>query len=770
MIRGVPWLVSPPSVESPRVLLGTAADASVIEVPLVRGGGDPRPRVEVWVDETHRALAVLDLAGSESRCGWRLAAELGIPISARSEVATLRIGEVIVRDLPITLGRGDELVLGLGGWTEAGVAVLASRGVVRFGDDPDAVMAEIGPPIPVDRSRVRLPWRERGALGGAWSSPLRAAVPVRLDGAEAAIAIDTSAPRSTLGFGVASDRESLRGGVPRVEVALGLGGEVPATFGRDESDPDPRPGVVGVLGADLLATADLSVGPSGVAVRWVADPCWTDAGAVRRAWLEAAEAPTDADGWEALAAARFAAGDYAGAAAADLGLRPLVAERCELGLALALRAARSPGPTDPSTSDGVTCPGPDLEPPYRWTEARARAVGGWRSTAARARGSAEVAAAWRPSPDDPHPLTTALGVPLSAVRAALVADPGWTLGRLLIAPDELLAADVVREAARRPGDPGAECLRALVTAAPIPDLPSADCVAARLSRAASSGDHAGVAAASDALGSRWPDTLFDEPSVITGRLEGGPMIPWLLATSASADGGSFDHTHAEWAGVLAGAVSTSGAVDYAAIGARRARLDGYLAQVSDADPTGWSSAQKLAFYVNAYNAYTVRTVLDAGSPASIRDLDGGKVWDTRKFGVAGRELTLNQIENGEVRPLGDGRVHAVLNCASKGCPPLPPAPVLATSLEAQLDEGARRWARTNGYTLSGSSVGLSQVFDWYAADFTDENRGDIPGVDGNAENALWFLSRFVDEPTRARLVAGGLTSSWTPYDWSLNRK
>jgi hypothetical protein len=175
-------------------------------------------------------------------------------------------------------------------------------------------------------------------------------------------------------------------------------------------------------------------------------------------------------------------------------------------------------------------------------------------------------------------------------------------------------------------------------------------------------------------------------------------------------------------------------------------------------------------YVNAYNAYTLATMLDGGPPASIRDLDGGKVWDTRKFVVAGESLTLNQIENDRVRKLGDGRIHAAVNCASKGCPPLPPKPLTATDQGAQLDEDARRWTRTNAFAISGSTVKLSMVFDWYGDDFTRENQGDIAGVDGEAENALWFLSKHADPATKQKLLSGTLTAGWQEYDWALNKK
>lgn len=244
----------------------------------------------------------------------------------------------------------------------------------------------------------------------------------------------------------------------------------------------------------------------------------------------------------------------------------------------------------------------------------------------------------------------------------------------------------------------------------------------------------------------------------------------LLAIAAHADGGSFDQSHAPFAAFLKGAVSDGG-VDYALLATRAATLDGYLAGLAEADLAAFSREEKIAFWVNAYNALTIDLMLDTGPPNSIRDLDGGKVWTTRAFPVAGERLTLDQIENQRARPLAaDGRIHAVLNCASKGCPPLPPAPIRASTLQAQLDEAARRWARTNAFRLDGKAIALSSIFDWYGDDFARDAKGDLAGVDGDAERALWFLARFVDEPTRSVLTSGTLTATWSTYDWSLNRK
>ena len=183
-----------------------------------------------------------------------------------------------------------------------------------------------------------------------------------------------------------------------------------------------------------------------------------------------------------------------------------------------------------------------------------------------------------------------------------------------------------------------------------------------------------------------------------------------------------------------------------------------------------SPEQQLALYVNAYNAHTLATVLDAMPLKSIMDLDGGKVWDTRTFPVGGRSLTLNQIEHEHIRKLGDGRIHAVVSCASRGCPALPPDPLRAQTCEAQLTSAARSWAGTNAFRVDGGTVYLSSIFDWYGEDLAPYAKGDLAKVDGKAEAALWFLSTVVGEKERVRLLSGELDAAWASYDWTLNRR
>ncbi len=215
-----------------------------------------------------------------------------------------------------------------------------------------------------------------------------------------------------------------------------------------------------------------------------------------------------------------------------------------------------------------------------------------------------------------------------------------------------------------------------------------------------------------------------------------------------------------------------GGVDYEGLAGQGAVLDAYVADLADAPVAAMGRDQKLAFWINAYNALTLDLIVDSLPLASIMDLDGGKVWDTRTWTVAGRKVTLNQIEHKILRPMGEPRIHAAINCASKGCPPLAGRAFTAADLGSQLDRAVSAWAQGNGVVVGDGKVGLNSIFDWFGDDFTawGPSHFDIPGVAGKHEAALNFLVPYLPAATQQQLKAGGYATYWTTYDWTLNRR
>ena len=230
--------------------------------------------------------------------------------------------------------------------------------------------------------------------------------------------------------------------------------------------------------------------------------------------------------------------------------------------------------------------------------------------------------------------------------------------------------------------------------------------------------------------------------------------------------------HSAWQAVLDAHLRTdhpSGIhrFDYAALQAsvaHRQRLDEYVAALQAIDPRAYAAAEQKAYWFNLYNALTVRLVTASYPVKSIRDLGDAWLsigpWDDAAAVVAGRELTLNDIEHEILRPIWqDARIHYGVNCASLGCPNLLPAAFTAANTERLLEEAAKEYVnhpRGVRWADDGRSVVVSGVYDWYQEDFG----GDEAGV-------LRHLARYAEADLAERLRAfrGDVDYS---YDWALN--
>ena len=242
--------------------------------------------------------------------------------------------------------------------------------------------------------------------------------------------------------------------------------------------------------------------------------------------------------------------------------------------------------------------------------------------------------------------------------------------------------------------------------------------------------------------------------------------------SARDDANAATIDHSAWQAVLDAHLRTdhpSGIhrFDYAALqanAAHRQRLDKYLAALQAIDPRAYAAAEQKAYWFNLYNALTVRLVTASYPVKSIRDLGEAWLsigpWDDAAAVVAGRELTLNDIEHEILRPIWqDARIHYGVNCASLGCPNLLPAAFTAANTERLLEEAAKEYVnhpRGVRWADDGRSVVVSGVYDWYQEDFG----GDEAGV-------LRHLARYAEADLAERLRAfrGDIDYS---YDWALN--
>jgi hypothetical protein len=201
----------------------------------------------------------------------------------------------------------------------------------------------------------------------------------------------------------------------------------------------------------------------------------------------------------------------------------------------------------------------------------------------------------------------------------------------------------------------------------------------------------------------------------------------------------------------------------AVAGADRAALAAYLAMLQAVPVARLPRAEQFAYWVNLYNALTVRVVLDAWPVRSIRDIDlGGSLiiggpWDAALLRIAGEAVTLNDIEHRILRPIWrDPRIHYVVNCASLGCPDLPARALTAANAAALLADGARSYVNhPRGVTPGRRGLTVSSIYAWFAADFG--------GWDGIVPHLIEHAA-----PPLAEAIRRAPFLDAFAYDWAVN--
>jgi hypothetical protein len=265
------------------------------------------------------------------------------------------------------------------------------------------------------------------------------------------------------------------------------------------------------------------------------------------------------------------------------------------------------------------------------------------------------------------------------------------------------------------------------------------------------------------------------------------VLASLFADGAIGQG--FDHEHAVWTTLLKKHVvlldaAKASQVRYAGFQQDRAALKSYLDALSKVTPQefeGWSKAQRMAFLINAYNAFTVEKVLtrypDIKSIWDFGKLFGNPFRD-RFFTLLGRSSSLDQIEHDTLRKPGaydEPRVHFAVNCASIGCPMLREEAYVAERLDAQLEEQARRFLSDrsrNRYNPESGRLEVSKIFDWYREDWTSGYRG-FEGkgepIRSREQYLAGYAALLANSPgEQKRILDRKAELGFLEYDWALN--
>ena len=183
--------------------------------------------------------------------------------------------------------------------------------------------------------------------------------------------------------------------------------------------------------------------------------------------------------------------------------------------------------------------------------------------------------------------------------------------------------------------------------------------------------------------------------------------------------------HGEWDVLVKKHVSKNGMVDYQGFLKDKKQLQVYLDKLSANKPTSkWSKNEKMAFWINAYNAFTVKLILDHYPIKSIKDIKRGipfvnSVWDITFIPMGKEKIDLNYIEHSILRKeFKDPRIHAAINCASFSCPLLRNEAYYASRLDEQLNDAMRRFVNDSERNqLDKSNIKISKIFSWFGGDF-----------------------------------------------------
>lgn len=238
-----------------------------------------------------------------------------------------------------------------------------------------------------------------------------------------------------------------------------------------------------------------------------------------------------------------------------------------------------------------------------------------------------------------------------------------------------------------------------------------------------------------------------------------------------------DVDHSPFSKILARGVNSGGWVDYDGLRQDRLALQSYLDTLRNTDVAKLpSDAARLAFWINAYNAFTLNDVLEYvdGKTDSVRKVKG--FFDGNKHSVAGESLTLDEIEK-RGRAMHDPRIHFAINCASTSCPKLQRFVYTAGELDQQLELATKEFFAdpSRGLRLQPNDniIFLSPILEWYAGDFNGATtaagqwlsraRAAVSG-----DNVIGFVARYANKDMATYIQEKRPTVKYMHYDWTLN--
>jgi uncharacterized protein YceK len=211
-----------------------------------------------------------------------------------------------------------------------------------------------------------------------------------------------------------------------------------------------------------------------------------------------------------------------------------------------------------------------------------------------------------------------------------------------------------------------------------------------------------------------------------------------------------------YARVLYKYVNDGGEVDFPALQEDRADLDRYLAYIARTPASAFTDPQeRLAHYINSYNALSMYNVLDLGIPETHAGWRKVRFFFLREFIIGGNKMSLYAYESDVIRKLGDPRTHFALNCSARGCPVLPRTPFTGDKLDAELDRETHKFFSENRNLRidhPNKTVNVSEILEFYTEDFTPTH----------APTLIAYINRYVADP-----IPEDYAVQFIDYDWTI---
>ena len=205
-------------------------------------------------------------------------------------------------------------------------------------------------------------------------------------------------------------------------------------------------------------------------------------------------------------------------------------------------------------------------------------------------------------------------------------------------------------------------------------------------------------------------------------------------------------------------VDTKGNVNYKGLKADEAKLDTYLSYLEKTDPSSWSTNKQKAFWINAYNAYTIKLILENYPLKSITKIKkkGKNAWKISFAKVGSKTYTLDHIEHKILRAkLFDPRIHVGVNCASGSCPKLHNVAFTEANIDAELEKLMKSFINDSKRNKLNkkNTIHISEIFNWFKDDFTKDG------------SVIDYINKYADNK-----VDADAKIHYLPYDWNLNGK